>query len=190
MSFSEYPKAMKHPAHRAAVLSKDEVVNGKIIKAPPGSPEKFPDVFVNNADQEQQYAALGYVPNGVSDPEAYRRAMTNNEEPAGHQHHEYPRYLYQPHASGEHEVSVGADTVAVRSVLVNHEAAHKALRGEWFETPMHAAEAALAPTGADLEEEEDLPPEDPPTNPDVPPLEEQQAPRNKGGRPRKNPEVA
>lgn len=139
--FKQYPLAMTHPGHRPAVLSQDEVVNGKIIKAPPGSPEKFPAVFVNNKDQEQEYAAKGYVPNGVSDPEAYRRAMTGNEEPVNHSHREYPRWMYQAHDSGEHPVVVDFETVMVRGKLVKTEDERTALPGDWHETPLKAAQA-------------------------------------------------
>ena len=151
MSFVEYPKAMKHPQHRAAVISKDEIINGKIIKAAPGQPERFPDVFVNNEDQEKQYASLGYVPNGTSDPEAYRRAMAGADEPAGHQHHDYPRWMYQPNESGEMEVAVNHEPVKVRGVVVKNEAEREALRGEWFETPREAAEATLDDEGEEQE---------------------------------------
>lgn len=153
MSFSEYPKAMRHPQHRPAVISKDEIVGGKIIKAPPGSPERFPDVFVNNEDQEKQYASLGYAPNGTSDPEAYRRAMAGADEPSGHQHHEYPRWMYQPHESGEMQVEIGMESVKVRGAVVKNEAERKALRGTWFESPREAAEAVL-----EDEDEDEQPP--------------------------------
>jgi hypothetical protein len=143
-NFQRYPMAMSHPGYRPAVLSKDEIVNGRIVKAPPGSPVKFPPVYVNNEDQEKEYAAQGYMPAGTPDPEAYRRAMTGNDEPVGHQHREYPRWMYQAHDSGEHAVAVGVDTVKVRGVLVKTEADRDALRGKWFETPMQAAEDELA----------------------------------------------
>lgn len=142
-SFKQYPMAMKHPGHKPAVISQDQIVNGRYVKSAAGSPEKFPPVFVNNEDQEQQYAALGYVPNGVSDPEAYRRAMTGNDEPVNHKHRDYPRWMYQQHDDGDHEVLVGYDPVMVRGVLVHSEQERSALRGEWFETPMQAAEAHL-----------------------------------------------
>nr|WKF58823.1 hypothetical protein HUO10_003324 [Paraburkholderia busanensis] len=143
MAYAEYPKFMKHPQHRPAVLSKDEIVNGKVVKAPPGQPERFPDVIVNNKDQEIDYASKGYAPNGTSDPDAYMRAITGNDELPGHHHHEYPKFLYQAHEDGEMKVDIDGDTVRVTSVLVDDEKAEKKLKGEWHPNPGAAVRAAL-----------------------------------------------
>ena len=145
MTFQQYPLAMKPPQYRPAVISKDTINrDGSITKAPPGSPVRFPDVFVHNEEQEKQYAALGYLPGGVSDPEEYHRAMTGNEEPSDHKHHEYPRWMYQADGGGDLSVTVNFEVVQVRGVLVNSEQERKQLRGEWHELPSQAAEAALS----------------------------------------------
>jgi hypothetical protein len=142
MSFNDFPKAMSHPQYRPAVISRDTVgPDGKTVKAPPGQPAKFPPVYVNNADQEAQYASLGYVPNGVSDPEAYRRAIAGADLPPSHEHQEYPRWVYQAHEDGDMHVEVDGEYVAVRSHLVNDEPAHAKLKGEWHITPLAAATA-------------------------------------------------
>jgi hypothetical protein len=172
MAFAEYPKAMRHPQYRPAVLSKDTIdPNTKqTIKAPPGSPVRFPDVFVHNEDQEKQYAALGYLPNGVSDPDSYHRAMTGNDEPSDHKHHEYPRWMYQADEDGEVAVTMNHEVIRVRGVLVKNEKEREALRGDWYEMPAEAAEAAVTEEDAEETTGESG---DPAT------------PKNRGGRPRK-----
>lgn len=143
MSFQEFPKQMTHPQHAPAVLSRDMIENGRIIKAPPGKPERFPPVFVNNADQELQYASLGYVPNGTSDPEAYRRSAAGADLPYSHQHQEFPRWMYKADENGDTPVYLDGECVMVRGMIVDTEAAQKRLHGDWFETPGQAAEFSL-----------------------------------------------
>jgi len=137
MSFSEFPKAMTHPGYRPAVLSKDEVdSHGRLIKkAAPGSGVRFPPVYVNNHDQELEYASRGYVPNGTSDPEAYRRSAAGADIPNEHKHIEFPKWLYR---MVEDELE---------SKLVKDQAAQDLLRGAWFATPGDAQ--------ASIEEDED-----------------------------------
>lgn len=154
MAFSEYPKAMSHPGFRPAVISKDEYINGKVIKAPPGQPAKFPPVYVNNEDQEAQYSAMGYVPNGVADPDAYHAAMAGIDKPATYQHMDFPKYLYQ---SIKHEDATEGDIWVAdagrwtRGVLLNDEAAQDRLTGDWYATP---GDAALAGDSEATEEDE------------------------------------
>lgn len=162
-SFQEYPKAMKHPAHRAAIISQDRVVNGKIIKAAPGQPERFPPVYVNNVDQEIQYASLGYVPNGESDPDAYVKAIIGANEPQDHQHHEFPKWLYAPDEDGEMSIDTPEGVrIRVKAREVKDKKEQDRLIGEWYATPGDAASAGLADgtttmsaaEDADTEEEE------------------------------------
>lgn len=143
MGYSEYPKFMKHPQHKPAVLSRDIVNPDRTItKAAPGQPERFPDVLVHNKDQEIDYASRGYAPAGTSDPEAYLRAISGNAELDSQKHHEYPKWLYQAHEDGEIEVNLDSgDTIYVKSVLVDHEAGEKKLKGEWHPNPGAAAKA-------------------------------------------------
>lgn len=188
-TFQQYPKAMKHPQHRPATKSQDyqDPVTKRWVDAPPGQPERFPSVFVHNEDQEKQYAALGYVPNGVSDPEAYHAAMTGNEEPNSHQHREYPRYMYKAHPAGEHTVHVDHEPVRVRGVVVKDELERDKLGDGWFESPRDAAEATLTDDSEAQGEEGS----DDPEQPEGAAQDEQQEPaRNRGGRTRKNPEAA
>ena len=144
MTYNRYPLAMNHPAYKPAVISQDTVdpVSHKTIKAAPGQPAKFPPVYVNNPDQEAQYAAEGYVPNGEPDPEAYYRAQVGANEPNDHQFKEFPKWLYKPLAPGEYEAK-----------LVNDQAAQDALPEgvAWYATPGDAVEASYAD-----DEEEDV----------------------------------
>jgi len=159
MAFSEYPKAMSHPGYRPAVLSKDEFINGKVIKAPPGSPAKFPPVYVNNHDQESYYSAMGYVPNGTADPEAYHAAMAGADKPNHHQHVEFPKYLYQKVAdhkdAREGDVYVHDGECYVRPVLLKDQEAQDKLTGDWYATPGDAALADASPAEDETEETEE-----------------------------------
>ena len=131
MSFQNYPLAMSHPHKRPAVLSQDTVNrDGSINHAPAGKPAAFPDVFVSNKDQELQYASMGYLPNGVSDPDAYMSAVLGADKPFSHEHVEYPKWLYQADEDGD-----------VDSVLIDSEAQEKKLSGLWWSTPDEARSA-------------------------------------------------
>jgi len=94
MEFERYPMWMKHPNHRPAVTS-DDYENGANRgtqfrhHAKPGVPEQFPAVKVNNSDQEDYYAAKGYVAQG-GDRKAFERAQIA-PIPKGYRHQEYPR---------------------------------------------------------------------------------------------------
>lgn len=148
---SEYPKAMSHPQFRAAILSKDEIgPNGQIIKAAPGKPAQFPPVYVNNVDQEQMYAARGYVPNGNYDPEAYKSQMTVAVQ-GGYVHSEFPKYLYTKDENGDMDVlSDQGEYVKVRSILVKDQEQQDKLVGAWYATHGDAANG-----DPDAEAEED-----------------------------------
>ena len=154
MAFQEYPKAMSHPQYRPAVLSKDttDPVTHQTIKAPPGSPAKFPPVYVNNKDQELDYASKGYVPNGTSDPEAYYTATVGADKPNTHQHVEFPKWLYAKDEQGDMVITAedGA-AVKVQGILVKDQAQQDKLIGAWYATPGDAAngdeEAAEEPAG-------------------------------------------
>src|SRR5258708_8867245 len=91
--YQEFPKVLTHPQHRPAVIAKWDPKIKNQAEQPQGRPERFPPVTVHNLDQEQQYAAKGYAPAGKADPEAYRRAMTGNDEKP-YAFVPYPNWLY------------------------------------------------------------------------------------------------
>jgi len=121
MSVTGYPKEMRHPAFVPAVVSGYHRLPGNKVKDdPPGRPMRFPPVWVNNDDQEQYYASLGYVPVGVADAEAYRRATIGEDRAGPYKHQDFPCWLYAPLVSGE-----------VQSALVHNEDELKVLSGNW-----------------------------------------------------------
>ena len=74
MAFQRFPLAMSHPHHVPAVISIVHTDANGNREGKVGSPAKFPPVFVNNEDQEKQYASQGYVPSVTPDVDAYLRA--------------------------------------------------------------------------------------------------------------------
>src|SRR5579883_3592862 len=85
--FKPYPKWLKHPNYRPAVVS-----NSRDPKtAVQGAAEQFPPVMVNNAEHEEYYKAQGCVEAGFSDPAGYLKAQ------AGTNHDytpiEYPKWV-------------------------------------------------------------------------------------------------
>jgi hypothetical protein len=147
MAFQEYPKAMSHPQYRPAILSQDTVdpVTRQTVKAAPGQPAKFPPVYVNNKDQEEQYASLGYLPNGVSDPEAYLSSTIGADRPdASHGPVEFPKFLYARDDDGGdmHVHAETGETVRVKSLMIKDQAQQDKLVGAWYATPGDAANAS------------------------------------------------
>lgn len=141
--YREYPKAMRHPQSSPAVLAKWDPQERDPNKQPQGKPARFPDVLVHTKDQEEEYAAKGYLPGGVSDPEAYRRAITGNEPPPESTFVEYPKYMYR---------KVGEK---MEDRLVNSKAEESALSEEWYGSPTKAQEEKVSKK---LEEEISSPP--------------------------------
>lgn len=96
-NYEEYPKEMHHPQARPAE-HKMEPREGLPKGMEPGTydakPAFLPPVTVHTRVQEEQAAAKGYVPNGESDPEAYRRGTLGITEPVQHVHREFPKWKY------------------------------------------------------------------------------------------------
>ncbi len=130
----EYPKIMVHPQHRPAVIAKWDPKEKDSRKQPQGEPVKFPQVVVHNKDQELYHASMGYQPNGVSDPEAYRKAMTGNATTPDNATREFPKWLYKVKDDGE-----------LDSKLVETPAQEKALGSGWHRTPDLAKAAQGTP---------------------------------------------
>lgn len=94
--FQEFPKWMRHPAEREAVVCNEEEVDPVTgrrywVHKPPGQPVKFPPCMAIDADQEAYFRAQGYVA-ADGDPAAYHRA-TIAPVPDGYVHREYPLML-------------------------------------------------------------------------------------------------
>lgn len=129
-SFQEYPKAMSHPHHAAAVSRKLEGKGVGIFT--PGtelvSPERFPAVTAMNQSQEEYYAARGYRPNNNPDPVAYEQALMESQYVPGYANNEYPKWKY-------HAFEV--------PVIVKDADAENALGDGWVDSPVIATEDDL-----------------------------------------------
>ncbi len=82
-AFSEYPKMLVHPSSQPAQVGFEPMQ---------GRPTTFPPVTVNNADQEENYKARGYVVQGSSDEAAYERAKAGGH-PVHYRYEEYPKFI-------------------------------------------------------------------------------------------------
>jgi len=140
MSFQRYPLAMNHPGYKPAVVSQDKIVNKERVRAEPGRPASFPPITVYNEDQEQEYAAKGYLPAGISDAEAYRRAKAGVINPERPEFQEYPKCLYQKDDDGE-----------LVCKIVNSPAEEGALGKGWHSSPA-CNDAEEAEEGGEQEE--------------------------------------
>ena len=142
MAYSEYPKAMNHPQFSPAIVSGyTRHPDGTAKNDAPGAPAKFPPVYVSNKDQELDYASRGYVPAGVSDAEAYMRAVVGADTPSSYGFQEFPKYVYQVQG-GE-----------VASALVSTEAEQTSLKGAWYATPDDAL-SVLADADVDPDQDD------------------------------------
>ncbi len=118
----EYPKEMRHPQYVPAVVSGyRRVANGMAIDDPPGKPARFNSVWVNNRDQEEYYASMGYAPKGESDPTRYRAQLIGEERAGPYKHQEYPCWLYTIGDDGE-----------IKSALAETAEQAKSLGDDWL----------------------------------------------------------
>jgi len=125
MNHLNYPMEMRHPNFRPAVVSGYRRGPGGVaVNDPPGKPAMHPPIWVNNRDQELQYASLGYLPVGVGDAQKYRQEMLDADLPDVYHHQDYPKWLYR-------------FTGALESILVKSADEHKA-HGQWYASPDEA----------------------------------------------------
>lgn len=71
MAKEEFPKTLHHPHFRKGKITElkgKDAVSGKAFTDYQGEPDLFPDVVVNNPDQEAFYRAKGYLPHGEVPP--------------------------------------------------------------------------------------------------------------------------
>jgi hypothetical protein len=129
-TFQEYPKKMVHPQHEAA---KWKTLEGKGVGlfAPDTimtAPERFPDVQVTTKEQEQYYAARGYRPNNMANPQEYEQAILESAPVDGYGFQAFPKWKY--HAM---EMPVIVKTAQEESNLGS----------SWSDTPIIATEDDL-----------------------------------------------
>lgn len=95
--YSEYPLMLVHPKHVDAVpeerrpyrTTEGGPLEWNII---PGKPEQFPNVTVNDADQEEAWKAKGYERPGRADPQAVADARASPYVP-GRTTSEWPKMV-------------------------------------------------------------------------------------------------
>lgn len=143
MDYQEYPKVLRHPARKPA-----RKIAEAIPAKPPGDfgtpeqwePQRWPDVFVETAAQEEEYVAKGYVPAGQSNPAAFSTAHASPFV-AGRTTSEYPKM--------------------VNGVMVNdpNAAPSGPLQYPKYVTPKGATEAVLVASAAEEERVMGPPPE-------------------------------
>lgn len=71
MSSEEFPKVLHHPHYRKGKMTEvsgKDPISGKPFTDYNGEPDLFPDVTVNNGDQEAFYRAKGYLLHGEAPP--------------------------------------------------------------------------------------------------------------------------
>lgn len=90
--FSEYPKMMSHPDHVDAVPSSSgaRMEGNQIIQySVPGIPEKFPDVMVRDAREQETWEEKGYVAPDTFDELAFEKATLAPGTPGD----EWPKWV-------------------------------------------------------------------------------------------------
>lgn len=93
--FNEYPKLMSHPAFTLGTAAQEIKHPGGKLEYVGGTAVRFPPVTVNNPDDEEWYAAKGYVSQGKSDSKAFAQAVAAAaaaKTPNGYVPQEYPKW--------------------------------------------------------------------------------------------------
>lgn len=124
-NFKDYPKWMHHPNHESAVIEKEDGpdkglfrAGGRQVKA-----EMFPPQLVTNRDQEQMWAARGYLPANCSDAEEYEKTILDGSVDTSNRGGAYPKWKYSP---------------TEMPLIVQSEKEENGLNGIWFDTPSEA----------------------------------------------------
>lgn len=91
--FNEYPKCMAHPGFHPGDIGTEVRTPSGYSHYVGGTPARFAPVLVHSPDDEEYYAAKGYVSQGKSDPAAFARAAAA-AAPAGASYVpvEYPKW--------------------------------------------------------------------------------------------------
>jgi hypothetical protein len=120
--FQTYPKVMKHPDYAPPVIEKEDGPDKGLFRA--GARQiasaRFPDVTVSNVNDEKAYAAKGYRPANMGNPEEYEKAILDGAVHANVTITEYPKWKY-------HDENIPK--------IVNDKDEEKALGPGWRDTP-------------------------------------------------------
>jgi hypothetical protein len=91
--FNEFPKCMAHPGFHPGEIGQEVKSPGGYTHYVGGLPVRFPPVLVSSPDDEEYYAAKGYISQGKSDPAAFARAAAAARPVAsGYVPVEYPKW--------------------------------------------------------------------------------------------------
>jgi ribulose kinase len=124
-NFKDYPKWMHHPNHQAAVIEMEDGPDKGLFRAggKQVSPEMFPPQMVTTREQEQQWAARGYLPSNCADAEEYERTILEGSVDTSNRGGAYPKWKYSP---------------TEMPLIVQTQKEELALQGVWFDTPSEA----------------------------------------------------
>lgn len=90
---NEYPKHMVHPAFEPATLGTEVKSQSGYSHWVGGTAIRLAPVLVHTEDQEEYYAAKGYLSQGKSDPDAFTRAhAAGTKSMSGYRPQEYPKW--------------------------------------------------------------------------------------------------
>ena len=81
--YQEYPRWMSHPSFQPAGISDDPTLR---------QPIRFAPVMVEDANQQEEYEAKGYVPSGVPNPKAFEPTVATGK-PVAYVFQEYPKWV-------------------------------------------------------------------------------------------------
>lgn len=174
--FSEYPITMAHPGFQAAksvpVPGTQRVgANGHIISQDyQGTPERYGPVTAGSPDEVEYYAAQGYEIVGKSDPAAYATSQAS-APPPDYEPVEFPQWVHGVLCDTPEDVQRVNEAEAEADATRRNETATQgqqaiAQQTQWSPEMAHELEQLRAQLAA------------------------AQAPKNKGGRPRKAPAEA
>jgi hypothetical protein len=132
MQFQEYPKKMRHPEHVAAEWTQLPGKGEGLFKPDTvcTKPERFPEVTVNDKNQEQYYASRGYRPNNMGDAAEYEAAMLEVRPIPGFVYAEFPKWKYHAFEA---------------ALIVHSREEEKALGAGWADQPIIATEDDVRP---------------------------------------------
>lgn len=90
MSDKRYPLTMTHSAYHPGYVGNEVKDKSGFTYFQGGSPARFPPVTVNGADDEEYYAAKGYIPSGNSNPAAFAAGLRGETIDTD----EFPKWVY------------------------------------------------------------------------------------------------
>jgi hypothetical protein len=128
--FNDYPKVMRHPESKPAVVEKggDPAIDGMFAAQPCQlRPAMYPDVTVKNLNSEKEYAAKGYRPVHMGNAAEYENTILEGSVHVDGAKTDFPKWKDQ-----DEEMPV----------IVNDATEEKALGKGWRDTrlPVEASE--------------------------------------------------